>query len=159
MTEKKKKQDHEKKISELTDTLKRVQADFENYKKRIEKENSMFIKCAKNDLILKLLPITESLQKALDHKDDKEFINGICLISDHLKKTLEHENLKEIEALGKKFDPHFHEVLISEKSKEPEGTILEVIQPGYMINNMIIKHSKVKIAKNDPEEHTKEKSD
>jgi molecular chaperone GrpE len=137
------------KVKELTDDLQRLQAEFENYKKRCEKENHKFREYSKADLVKKLLPVLDSMELALKstHKND-EFVSGVKLIFGQLFSALEDEGLRRINSLGNKFDPYRHEVLMSEKSDKEEGTILEELQPGYMFKEAVLRHSKVKIAKN-----------
>ncbi len=139
--------DKDTKIEELTDTLQRLQAEFENYKKYVEKRNSDFVKYAKAELIGKLLPLLDSFEMALRNVSDKaEFIKGVELIYSQLYSLLEKEGLKKIDANGK-FDPHFHEVLLKEESDKEEDMIIEELQKGYMLNDKIIRHSKVKVSK------------
>ena len=146
--DKKKTPSKDEQVAELTETLQRLQAEFENYKKRVDNEKTQFIKYSKADIIEKLLPILDSFELALkNQKDQKNFLKGIELIFSQLYQTLEHEGLKPIEALGKKFDPYQHEVLLKEKSDKEEDTILEELQKGYFLNDKIIRHSKVKVAK------------
>ena len=140
--------DKEAKLKELTETLQRLQAEFENYKKRCEKENSEFIKYANADLIKKLLPILDDFELALKNcraKDD--FYKGIELIYSHLIDALHSQGLKHIDCLGKKFDPYYHEALLTEESDKEENKILDEMQKGYMLNDKVIRHSKVKVAK------------
>ena len=155
MTEKKK--EHKKpkseievkndQIKELTETVQRLQADFENYKKQIEKERINSCKFAKADFINKILPSLDSFELALKNsKDNEQFKKGVEMIYAQLFQTLEEMGLKQIETNGK-FDPYKHEVLLTEKSDKENNTILEEIQKGYQIENMIIRHSKVKISK------------
>lgn len=135
------------KIEELTELLQRVQADFENYKKQIEKEKAEFVKYVTEKLIVKLLPVLDSFEIALKNTDDKEkFVKGVELIFSQLYSTLEQEGLKPIKAVGEHFDPYRHEVLMKEKS-EKEDVILEELQKGYTLNGKVIRHSKVKIGK------------
>ena len=136
----------QKKIEELTDTLKRLQAEFENYKKRIAKEKSELISCAEENLIKKLLPVLDSFEQALKNKESKDFAKGMELIYAQLFSAMEEEGLKPVESTGKKFDPYFHEVLMHEKS-EKEDIVLEEFQKGYMLNGKIIRAAKVKIGK------------
>ena len=152
MTKHKKKEpqkDHqEAKIKELTETLQRVQAEFENYKKRSEKDNSEVIKYANADLIKKLLPVLDDFELALKNcraKDD--FYKGIELIYSHLIDALHSQGLRHIECIGKKFDPYFHEALLTEESDKEENTILDEMQKGYMLNDKVVRHSKVKVSK------------
>ncbi|MCK4522361.1 MAG: nucleotide exchange factor GrpE, partial [Nanoarchaeota archaeon] len=136
------------KKAELTETLQRLQAEFENYKKYVEKRNGDFIKSANADLIKKLLPMLDSFELALKNtKSHQEFVKGIELIYSQLFQTLEEQGLKPIEALNNKFNPGLHEVLLQEESDKEEGTITEELQKGYMLNGIAIRHSKVKITK------------
>ncbi|MCX8147078.1 MAG: nucleotide exchange factor GrpE [Candidatus Woesearchaeota archaeon] len=140
----------EKNNAELIDTLKRLQAEFENYKKRIEKEKAEFCMYAKADIIKKLLPIVDTFEIALKNKENKEdFVKGMEIIYAELVSLLEKEGVKPIEALGKKIDPYYHEVLMTEKSDKEEGTIVEEFQKGYMLYDKVLRHSKVKVVKNE----------
>jgi len=133
---------------ELTDSIQRLQAEFENYRKRVEKERVEFIKYAKEDLIRNILPVLDSFEQALKNKDKKEeFIKGIEQIFAQLYSVLKQEGLKPIEALGQRFDPYKHDVLLQEKSEKEEETVLEELQKGYLLNDKIIRHSKVKVSK------------
>ena len=146
-TEQKKQADAER-IIELTDTLKRVQAEFENYKKRTEKENVEFIKSASKTMIMKLLPILDNFELAIMNKESKDdFIKGVELIYSELFTLLEAEGLKRIEAQGNKFDPYMHEALLTEKSECDNETVTEELQKGYTLNDKVIRHTKVKICK------------
>lgn len=144
-----KKQIEEKhqKIEELTDTLKRLQAEFENYKKRIDKEKTEFVKYAHAEMVAKILPVIDTFEIALKNTNDKEkFIEGIKMIYAQIYSLLESEGLKPIKAAGERFDPYKHEVLMKEESDKPEGTILEEFQKGYMLNDRVLRFSKVKIS-------------
>ncbi len=145
----KNKQSEEKsqKIEELTDTLKRLQAEFENYKKWSSKEKTDFIKYAHADMIEKVLPVLDSFEIALKNTSDKEkFIDGMKRIYAQFHTTLNAEGLRPIKAIGEKFDPYRHEVLMKEESDKPEETILEEFQKGYMLNDKVLRHSKVKVS-------------
>ena len=144
-----KKQSDEKtqKIEELTDTLKRLQAEFENYKKWNSKEKTEFIRYAHADMISQLLPVLDSFEIALKSTSDKEkFIEGMKMIYAQFHSILESGGLKPIKATGEKFDPYMHEVLMKEESDKPEDTILEEFQKGYMLNDRVLRHSKVKVS-------------
>ena len=135
------------KIEELTDTLKRLQAEFENFKKWVEREKSEFVRYAHADLIGKMLSVFDSLELSLNNTADKEkLIEGIKLIFAQLHSLLESEGLKPIKAVGEKFDPYRHEVLLKQESDKPDDTILEEFQKGYTLNDKILRHSKVKIS-------------
>lgn len=136
-----------KSIEELTDTLKRLQAEFENYKKRVEKEKAEFVKYAHADVAANVLPLLDSFEIALKNTNDSQkFIEGVKIIYAQLYSVLEDEGLKPIEAIGKQFDPYKHEVLLKEESDKPEGTILEEFQKGYMLNDKVLRFSKVKVS-------------
>ncbi len=135
------------KEKELTALLKKVQADFENYKKRVEKEQKDFIESASKELVKKILPILDSFELALNNKDDKELHKGVELIYAQLISTLENEGLTPINALNKEFDPYLHEALMQEKSKKPENTVTEELQKGYLFKEKVIRSTKVKVAK------------
>ncbi len=136
-----------RKIDELTDTLKRLQAEFENYKKRIDKEKIEFVKFAHADIVAKMLPVLDSFEIALKNTTDKEkFVEGIKIIYAQLYSVLEAEGLKPIKAAGEKFDPYKHEVLMKQESDKPDDTILEEFQKGYMLNDKVLRHSKVKVS-------------
>ena len=137
------------KIEELTDTLKRLQAEFENYKKRVDKEKTEFVKYSNADVIEKMLPVLDSFEIALKNTNDKEkFVEGIKMIYAQFHSMLEAEGLRPIKAAREKFDPYMHEVLMKEESDKPEGTVLEEFQKGYMLNDKVLRHSKVKISGN-----------
>ena len=136
------------KTKELTDSLQHLQAEFENYKKRVEKEKQNFIKYASHCLIIKLLPIIDSFESALkNHKDKNKFLEGMKLVFSQFYSTLEKEGLKQIDPLNEKFDPYKHEVIMHEKDDKPNNTIIEVLQKGYILNDKVIRHANVKIAK------------
>ena len=140
---------HEKdEKQELTDTLQHLQAEFENYKKRVERDNLDFIKCANEDVILKILPIIDNFELALKSarvKDD--FYRGMELIYSQLIDALHSQGLRAIECQGKKFDPYYHEVLLAEECEKEPNTVMEELQKGYLLHDKVIRHSKVKIAK------------
>jgi len=139
-------------IMDLTDTLKRLQAEFENYKKRTEKENSILIQHASTQLVKELLPVLDSFELALknNHIDNPEiakYRKGLELIYTQLFSTLEDEGLRIIDTQNKKFDPYKHEVLMIKESDKDDDVILEELQKGYMLNAIVLRHSKVVISK------------
>ncbi|MBI2657584.1 nucleotide exchange factor GrpE [Candidatus Woesearchaeota archaeon] len=145
--ERPKTEENQQKIDELTDTLKRLQAEFENYKKRVEKEKEEFAKYAGALTVGKLLPVLDSFEHAIKNTNDKEkFIQGIDMIHAQLISTLESIGLRPIKADGEQFDPYRHEVLLKEESDKPEGTILEELQKGYTFHDRVLRFSKVKIS-------------
>ncbi len=135
-------------IDELTNDLKRVQAEFENYKKRTDKENVKLCDYNKADIIKKLLTVLDSFEMALNNTEDhKEFVKGVELIYSQLYTLMKDEGLQYIDTAGKKFDPYMHDVMLSEKSEKEDNTILEELQKGYKFKEFVIRHSKVKVAK------------
>ncbi len=126
--------------------LKYMQADFENYKKRFERERENIIRLANERLIKQLLPIIDDFERALESMKNEKDKKGLSLIYKNFLNLLEKNGLKKIEALGKKFDPYYHEAILKEKSEKEENTILEEIQKGYTLNSKVIRHAKVKVA-------------
>jgi molecular chaperone GrpE len=142
-----KKDPKDAKIEELTNDLKRLQAEFENYKKRSEKECCQFREYSKADIIKKFLPIIDSFELALKNtKNHDEFVKGIELIYSNFYSVLKEEGLEPISAKGK-LDPYLHEVLLSEQSDKEEDTIIEELQKGYRFKDKVLRHTKVKVAK------------
>lgn len=140
--------DKDKRIQELTELLRRVQAEFENYKKRVEKQNEEFKKCANVDFIEKVLPVLDNFGLALKNQEGEEFKKGVELIYAQLFSVLEEEGLKPIQAEGQKFDPYFHEALMQEEVEGTEpGMVVEELQKGYCLGDKILRHSKVKVSK------------
>ena len=141
--------DREVMITELTETAKRVQADFENYKKRVDKEKQAFVENANADLLKKLLNIIDNFELALKNEQNPgDFAKGIELIYAQMRELLTQEGVKEIDTEGKQFDPYLHEAMItgSDDTKK-DGEILEEFQKGYTIKNTVLRHSKVKVNK------------
>lgn len=134
-------------IAELTESLQRLQAEFENYKKRAEKEKQEFVKYANAGLISKILNTIDTFEIALRNSNEHEkFVKGMELIYAQLISALESEGLKPINSVGKKFDPYLHEVMLKQKSDKEEGIVLEELQKGYMLNDKVLRFSKVKIS-------------
>ena len=152
----------DQRIAELTDDLKRLQADFDNYKKRVEKEWSERSKLATQRLMTDLLAVLDSFEKAIEDtkkNSDKDGLKaGLEGLQKQLLQILQREGLKEIKADGK-FDPFIHEALTrEERSDVEEGEILEVYQKGYAIGQKPLRPTRVKVAKKkepavDPEEN------
>lgn len=138
----------EAEINRLEEDILRLRADFENYKKHLDREKAACINLANENLITELLPVLDSFESALATTKDEQTKAGIENIYKQLKKILEDNGLRHIEALGKKLDPYYHEVMLSEDSEKEDGTILEEFVPGYILKDKVIRHSKVKIAKN-----------
>jgi molecular chaperone GrpE len=146
------KQDSEK-AKEYSDKILRLQADFDNIRKRSEREKQEFIKFANEGLIAELLNILDDLERAVElaeskHQDLPVFLKGIEMILAHLYQMLKEHGVKPIDAQGKIFDPHFHEALMQVEDKNmPEHTVLEEMQKGYLLNDRVLRTSKVKVSK------------
>lgn len=131
----------------------RLQAEFDNYKKRSYREKIEFIKFANEGLILELLEILDNFErgiKSAEAKKDFELLHqGVDMISKQLHSLLEAKGLKRISCVGDKFDPHRHEAIevVEEEAKET-NVIIEEMQPGYILNGRIIRPAKVKVLKN-----------
>jgi molecular chaperone GrpE len=159
----------EEQVKVLKDRLLRLAAEFDNYKKRMAKEFGYLIKNANENLILQLLDTLDNFQRALNSapakggisnktsNDYENFHKGIELIYNHLKEILTKEGLREIEALGKPFDPNFHEAVTqAESEKYDEGVIIDEIGKGYMLNDRLLRASKVVVSKGKPKEEEEE---
>jgi molecular chaperone GrpE len=141
-------EEQQEKIEEYFSQLQRMQADFENYKKRSEKDLKEYIRYANENLILKLLDTYEDLRRALESEKPETLQEGVELIYKKLKDTLEGEGLQEICAEGEKFDPFKHEALMVEDHKDYEnGTVIKELGKGYTLDSKVIKYSKVKVCK------------
>lgn len=146
----------EKKIAELTDTVKRVQAEFINYKNRTEKEAKQLIEYGNFSLMTKLLPVMDTFEIALKNSSDPEkFKKGMEMIYAQLNDVLVSEGVKPIDSIGKKLDPYLHEVLLKSDSDKEEDMILEELQKGYMLKDKVLRHTKVRISSGKKKEDKK----
>ncbi len=138
------------------DKYARLQAEFDNFRKRTNKERNNYINYASSQVILKLLPIldsADSMLKNLEPKLDPNEFKGIQMFIKELFGVLEKEGLTPIVAKGKKFDPFVHEIITLEFTDDyPEETILEVFQRGYRFKDRVLRPSKIKISKPIPKE-------
>jgi len=123
----------------------RAQADFMNYKRRSEQEKSKICKFANADLLCCVLPVLDDLERAFAHlpeeMEDTEWADGIKLIARKLRSNLEAQGLSPIEAVGKPFDPNFHEAMRQDKGEE--GIVIEEVERGYILHDRVIRPSKV----------------
>jgi molecular chaperone GrpE len=138
----------ESKVSEYKDGWARSQAEFQNYKKRIERDNELTYASMKGDIIKKILPALDDLERALQNRPaDDAWASGIELIARKLQNILESEGVKRIEAKGTAFDPNFHEAITHEPSEEVEsGHVIDVAQNGYMLGERVIRPALVRVA-------------
>ncbi len=128
--------------------LKYLQADFDNYRKRFDKEKENIIKLSNENLIQELIIILDDFDNSIKFMENEKDKEGILRIYKKLFNMLEKHGLKHIEALGKKFDPNFHEAILKEKSHKEDDLIIEEIQKGYMLNAKVIRPTKAKISEN-----------
>ena len=131
----------------------RIQADFENSRKRLEREKQEFIRFANEGLITNLLNVVDDLERTLELAQDKRedfsaFLKGVEMILAHLYDLLKKQGLVPMESKGKIFNPSFHEALLKAETDDfPENTIVEELQKGYLLNDRVIRTAKVKVAK------------
>ena len=139
-------------VGQLKDQLLRKAAEFENYKKRIETDSANLVRFANEDLIVNLLPVIDDFERSLKAKpqsadegsDLNTFFRGMELIYNKLKKVLEANEVKEIEVVGKPFDPSYHDALLQvPRSDVPPHTVVEEIDKGYKMRDKIIRHARV----------------
>jgi molecular chaperone GrpE len=136
------------KLAESVDGWQRAQADFQNYRKRIERDNELMYAAMKTDIIRKVLPALDDLERALQNRPAGDaWANGIELIARKLQNMLDSEGVKRIEAEGAEFDPKFHEAI----SHEPvegvaSGHVIEVMQNGYMLGERVLRPALVRVA-------------
>jgi molecular chaperone GrpE len=139
----------EKEIASLRDAQLRKLAEFENFRKRTEREKADYFRFALADLVRDLLPVLDNFERALGHAPaagDDEYRLGIDLIYRQLAETLKRRGLREVATVGP-FDPNVHEAVAREESAEVEpNTILEVLQRGYYLNDRLLRPAFVKVA-------------
>ena len=125
----------------------RLMADFQNYKRRTEKEKNDIYSYANEKLVAQLLDVMDSFERALGHEcTDAGYAEGMKMIFKQLSDVLEKSGLEEIKALGEDFDPNFHNAVMTEDNDEFEsGKVTAVMQKGYMLNNKLIRPSMVKV--------------
>ena len=155
MLEKKKKDNQEKELEEITSLLKKVQADFENYQKRTDKEKQNFVEFSNCGLIKDLLPILDSFDLALKNTDNED----IKALHNQFWNLLKSKGLEKIDALGKKFDPYLHEALLQEVSDKPDGIVLEEFQTGYKFKDNVLRNTRVKVSKNESKQTESDNSE
>ena len=148
---KNKKDKKDEKIDELTDRLTRQMAEFDNFRKRTEKEKSQMYEIGARDIIEKILPIVDNFERGLSSMPEEEkatpFAEGMEKVYKQLMTTLESIDVKPIEAVGKEFDPDFHNAVMHVEDEElGENIIAEEFQKGYTYRNNVVRHSMVKVA-------------
>ncbi|BFL25410.1 hypothetical protein Rgna01_01530 [Mediterraneibacter gnavus] len=148
---KNKKDKKDEKIEELTDRLTRQMAEFDNFRKRTEKEKSQMYEIGAKDIIEKILPVVDNFERGIAAVPEEEksnpFAEGMEKIYKQLMTTLEEIGVKPIEAVGQEFDPDFHNAVMHVEDEEVgENIITEEFQKGYLYRDSVVRHSMVKVA-------------
>ena len=148
---KKKKDPRDEKIEELNDRVMRQMAEFENFRKRTEKEKSTMYEMGARDMIEKILPIVDNFERGLasipEDAKGTPFAEGMEKIYKQFQKTLEDAGVKAIEAVGKEFDPNLHNAVMHvEDENFGENTVCEVFQAGFRLGDKVIRFAMVKVA-------------
>lgn len=148
---KNKKDKKDEKIEELTDRLTRQMAEFDNFRKRTDKEKSQMYEIGAKDIINKILPVVDNFERGLagvpEEEKDNPFIEGMDKIYKQLMTTLEEVGVKPIEAVGQEFNPDFHNAVMHVEDEElGENIIAEEFQKGYTYRDSVVRHSMVKVA-------------
>ncbi len=145
-------EESEAKSNEAHDRLLRAAADFENQRKRSEKQMEGFRKFANESIIKELLTVTDNLERALDvsgsENECEKVIEGVDLIYKDILKLLENNNTKPIDSLEKTFDPAFHQAVLQEETDEfPEGVVIKELQKGYLLHDRLVRPAMVVVSK------------
>ena len=138
-------------IADLTDRLKRSMAEFDNFRKRSEKEKATMFDMGARSIVEKILPVVDNFERAMvaapKEGDGKAFADGITMIYNQLKKTLEDLGVKPIDCVGQAFDPNFHNAVMHvEDESLGENVVAEELLKGYMYKDSVLRHSMVKVA-------------
>lgn len=148
---KKKKDPRDEKIEELTDKVKRQMAEFENFRKRTEKEKSTMYEMGARDMIERMLPVIDNFERGLAAIQEEEkgnpIADGMEKIYKQFQKTMEEAGVRAIEAMGQEFNPDFHNAVMHvEDESLGENVVAEELQKGYMYRESVVRHSMVKVA-------------
>jgi molecular chaperone GrpE len=137
-----------KERDELVDTLQRVQAEFDNFRKRAARDQQNLVARAHERLVKELLPVLDDLERALEaaeaHEEAK-LEEGVALVTRSFADVLRREGLEEVPTEGK-FDPHVHEALLSQPSEAEEGSVIEVLQKGYRLGDRVLRPARVVVS-------------
>ena len=136
------------KAAENLDGWQRSQAEFINYKNRVQRDREIDYASMKGDIVRKILPVLDDLERSLAHRPEGDsWADGMELIARKFRNVLEAEGVKRIEAEGQPFDPNFHEAISSEPSEEVEsGHVIAVVQNGYLLGERVIRPAMVRVA-------------
>lgn len=147
----KKKDKKDEQIEELTDRLKRTMAEFDNFRKRTEKEKSAMYEIGAKDIIEKILPVVDNFERGLtiipEGEKKSAFADGMDKVYKQLLKVLDDAGVKPIEAVGQPFDPNFHNAVMHiEDENLGDNVVAEEFQKGYIYRESVVRHSMVKVA-------------
>lgn len=147
---KKKKDKKDEQIEELNDRLKRQMAEFENFRKRSEKEKTQMFDMGAKTIVEKILPVIDNFERGLaavpDDKKDDPFITGMDKVYKQMLTELDAAGVKPIECVGQEFDPDFHNAVMQVENDELEsGTVAQELQKGYMYKDSVVRHSMVSV--------------
>lgn len=147
---KKKKDKKDEEIENLTDRLKRQMAEFENFRKRTDKEKGQMFDMGARTIVEKILPVIDNFERGLasvpEENQDDPFVSGMQMVYKQLMTELEAAGVKAIECAGEKFNPDFHNAVMQVESEELEsGTIAQELQKGYMYKDSVVRHSMVSV--------------
>lgn len=151
-TEKKEKKDKkDEKIEELTDRVTRQMAEFDNFRKRTEKEKAQMYEIGARDIVEKILPVVDNFERGLaavkEEEKEQPFVQGMEMIYKQMMTTLEEAGVKAIVAVGEAFDPNLHNAVMHvEDEEQGENIVIEEFQKGYIYRETVIRHSMVKVA-------------
>ncbi len=140
----------EERVAELEDTRMRQLAEFENFRKRSEKEKNRMFDVGARSVVEKILPVLDNFERGLDGVPEEEkgtpFAEGISMVYKQMLTVLDEIGVKPIEAVGKEFDPNFHNAVMTVEDEELEsGTVAEELQKGYLYQDSVVRHSMVKV--------------
>ncbi len=146
----KKKDKRDERIEELTDQVKRQMAEFENFRKRTEKEKTQMYEVGAKSIIEKILPVVDNFERGLaavpEEQKSDAFVEGMDKIYKQMMTVFEELDVKPIEAVGKEFDPEFHNAVMQVESEEYEsGIVAQELQKGYMYRDSVVRHSMVAV--------------
>ena len=138
------------KIDELEDRVKRQMAEFENFRKRTDKEKTMMFETGAKSVIEKILPVVDNFERGLatvpEDDENAAFANGMKMIYKQMMDELDKLGVKPIEAVGQEFDPNFHNAVMQVESEEYEsGIVAQELQKGYMYHDTVVRHSMVAV--------------
>ena len=144
----KKKDPRDEKIAELTDKVKRQLAEFENFRTRSEKEKQQRYDMGASFIIEKMLPVLDNFERGLADAPDDAFAEGMKMIHKQMLTALEEAGVQPIEALGKEFDPEYHNAVMQAEATEeyPSGTVAQELQKGYTYHDTVVRHSMVSVS-------------